>query len=790
MKRIIILVALVVLGGIAAVIYSLNPTEPVIVGAKEQEDGTYAFVALNTTTSTVEPIPQEQPTEELPDVSFSLAAGFYSENISVELSAKDGGAIYFTTDGSDPQAIDEQLYFAPIQINAGVDTRATTIKALTVKENGESTIYTRSFVTGQNVHERFSDDTLVFVLSTDPYNLYDYEYGIAVPGKIYDDYVKDHPGEEIPYNAPGNYYMTGPEAERDMYVEVFESTGQNVISQAAGVKVVGGYSRVVDQKSFKLIARKEYDPLNGKFKYSFFPDAVDEKGVPISEYDRIVLRNGANDREFAGVRDELSQQLARDYGFASTQHTVPAAVFLNGEYYGYSWLHENYNEDYLATQFGGNKEQYEIVSNTESPEEGKERGLADFAKVMEFYEKDLTDDKVFEEFCKLVDVDNLMQYYCLQVFISNKDWPGNNYKAYRYYPAEGEEITSEHMDGRWRFLFFDAEYAWGLYGEGFRLRTLSDLLNGKHMSGESKMLQILLEREDMRRKYANTMSDIVSYAFSTEHIFETLDTLIEKSDPEQMYALELGKTSEWANKWTFMDSREQIRDFAKHREQFVLSDTAKNFGIVNLQYDVSVVGAKGADAYLNTQCTTAGVVYGSYFINYGVDISADVFDGYKFVKWEINGKEYTTPDVTVTYDMAVNGRVSAKLFTERVELHGQPLRIKELSTDRNAGWIRLYNPNEEAVSTKGLFLTDDPALLTRYEIPHTTIEPHGELLIMAKNNKTTDALMQYQASFSLKKGETLILSDSNGNILRSVVIPEIAEGGVYTLMDNGNYRVK
>ena len=51
-----------------------------------------------------------------------------------------------------------------------------------------------------------------------------------------------------------------------------------------------------------------------------------ESGKPISKYDRLVLRNGANDREFAGVRDELSGALARDY---SLRDNIPAAAFKN-----------------------------------------------------------------------------------------------------------------------------------------------------------------------------------------------------------------------------------------------------------------------------------------------------------------------------------------------------------------------------------------------------------------------------------------------------------------------------
>ena len=140
--------------------------------------------------------------------------------------------------------------------------------------------------------------------------------------------------------------------------------------------------------------------------------------------------------------------------------------------------------------------------------------------------------------------------------------------------------------------------------------------------------------------------------------------------------------------------------------------------------------------------------------------------------------------------MAKDGRVDIKLFTEQAELHETPPQITEICTDKGAGWIKLYNPNSEPVSTHGLFLTDGEENLKRWELPSHTIKPREELLIVMKNNKTSGALMQYQANFSLKAGETLILSDSDGSVLRRVPIPEIPESGIYTLGDNGNYYVK
>ena len=232
MKRYIILGAVLVLGVASAVIYTLFPQQEVQVIAQVAEDGEL------TVTETV----QEQPAEVSDEVGFSLPSGFYSENIEVELTAEGDQQIYFTTDGSDPKPESAKLYTQPIEINATMEVRASTIKAAAASEDGTlGGIYTVSYVVGQYIDSRFDDDTLIFVLSTDPYNLYDYEYGIAVPGKIYDEYVAEHPGEEIPYNAPGNYYMTGREWERPIYVEVFESDGTKVIDQAAGVRLSGGY---------------------------------------------------------------------------------------------------------------------------------------------------------------------------------------------------------------------------------------------------------------------------------------------------------------------------------------------------------------------------------------------------------------------------------------------------------------------------------------------------------------------------------------------------------------------
>lgn len=119
-----------------------------------------------------------------------------------------------------------------------------------------------------------------------------------------------------------------------------------------------------------------------------------------------------------------------------------------------------------------------------------------------------------------------------------------------------------------------------LYGDRPNADTLRDLLSGTHMSGESKALIALLAREDMREKFAATMSDLTANAFEKNHILETLDELCAMSDSEQFYALDKGITSEWANRETFRrTAASRYADFADIREYVVFRNMYKLFGV-------------------------------------------------------------------------------------------------------------------------------------------------------------------------------------------------------------------
>ena len=741
--------------------------------------------------------PQTSVTEDgtvpLPsDITFSHTDTFYEENISVSLTAANKDAvIYYTTDGSVPTEKSKK-YSEPILVKSKDKVNATTIKAIAVTEEETSEVITKSYVTGAEVFERFDDSTYVFVLSADPYDLYDYENGICVEGKIRDEWLEnEYDGRsEIKPTDPANWNQEGMAGERPMYVEVYDSNGNTLLQQAAGARVAGAYSRATSQKSFKLIARTMYTPNDGMFKFTFFDDATNADGMLLTKYDRITLRNGANDREFAGVREELSAELAKQSGYLDVQSTQPAAVFLNGKYYGFAWLHQNFCKGYLETRYGGNKDNFQIVGKAEGDiEEENAPGAADdYNKLLALAEEGLTDDKKFQELCSMMDIDNYMHYIAIQMFIDNRDWPGNNYKAWRYVASEGEEITSEYLDGKWRYLLFDVEFAWGLYSDGHRNATLSKLLNGTHPAGGSVLISALMERPDMREKLANNICDLISGAFSKDNILKVLEEKLEESDKEQFYALDNKITSEWANRDTFENSRKEIRQFAQLRANIIKNDVCKVFEIEKETYKINLTGAPGLKTMLNIRsCLNADSVSTEYFKAFSVPVSVYSYSGYEFDHWEVNGEKITDKELVITSDMAVNGEVNIRAHSKKTASEDL-LQITEIYTSGDADWIELYNPNDTVISTKDMYLSDDEAILNKWKIPTVNIQPGSVLTVVCKNNKDSSSLLKVQANFNLKAGEIVTLSDSSGKIIAKAAIMDCDSDKSQVRQPDGSYK--
>lgn len=162
------------------------------------------------------------------EINFSVSGGLQNNNQTLTMTSAVGTPIYYTTDGTVPTK-ESKLYSEPLSL-----TKTTVVRAISFCDTllpGQPA--TRSFI--------FPDHEIglpVFSLVTDPYNLYDYNYGI---------YVEGPNAESADPHYGANYHK---DWERPMHVELFWPDGTEKINQDAGVKIAGAWSRAHAQKSF------------------------------------------------------------------------------------------------------------------------------------------------------------------------------------------------------------------------------------------------------------------------------------------------------------------------------------------------------------------------------------------------------------------------------------------------------------------------------------------------------------------------------------------------------------
>jgi hypothetical protein len=187
--------------------------------------------------------------------------------------------------------------------------KATVIRAIAVSSSGEaSAVVTKTYFIGNNLSDY--GNIRVVSLVSDPDNLVSQDRGIMVRGK------SSNRWDSTP---PYNYRMKGADWEREAYLEIFEGNSRNKasLSTGVGIRVRGGWSRGLGQKSFSVYFKEQYGIKNLK-NYNLIPKdntlgttgAVKADGkTPVTQYKGFMLRNGANDVEYTKFYDVFIQDL-------------------------------------------------------------------------------------------------------------------------------------------------------------------------------------------------------------------------------------------------------------------------------------------------------------------------------------------------------------------------------------------------------------------------------------------------------------------------------------------------
>ena len=601
---------------------------------------------------------------EIEKPEFSHPAGFYTEGFTLTLTAPAKGKVYYTTDGSVPQpgAANTLTYKKPIVVKTSEERireagknpddeclKATVIRAVFADSDGKcSDIVTNTYFVSADIFTRYQ--VSVVSLSVPEEYLYDEKTGII-----------------------SNPEETGREWEREVHFEFFSPDGKKELDMNVGARIHGAYSRTFNPKSFRLYARDEYDTQK-TFKYDFFSDGLipakekNESEKNITKFKHLLLRSGGNEAEAwesTYFRDVLGQSLANNTKL-DTQAYRPAVTFINGEYYGIQNIRERMDTRYLSDHYNCKEEdtviydfQYErnifqmVIVGPDGKgfktevHDGEDAQLSFLEEAIAFAENnDLSVKENYEKVQEYFDIDNYIDYVCIQVFTGNTDWPANNCRCWRYC---GEPSDEYGLDGKIRWLLFDTDFGFGLYSHPVNEDTLTPLKKDQNQfmkQGDiiSHLFRLFCQNSEFVNHFCIRYSDLLNTSFTEQEIVPRAEAL------GALYAhLEEENVKKYPNRHPYQKNLDTVINFAKQRGRFVRWHLGNLFSIGSaFPVTICVEESTHGRVLLNSleiaeEITENGIWTGNYFSDLPLRIQAVAEEGYVFDHWkETNDTEEFT----------------------------------------------------------------------------------------------------------------------------------------------------
>lgn len=531
---------------------------------------------------------------EVPE--FSAESGFYDDDFILEISCRGDSdcRIYYTLDSSDPDSENGMLYEGGIEIsnvsdeanryasisditigNEYVPTepvdKAVVVRAVCVDNNGnQGEAKTATYFVGYGDDSSYSN-MMVASLVTDPDNLFGYENGIYVTGKVWDN-VKD---DSLEYGYNGNkpftnYFMSGEGWRREAFVQIFDENRKICGEQNVKIGIQGNYSTIHSQKSISLHSLDKEGILNGT-NHAGVLDGLVSNGAT-----SLTFRAGGNKDVFSTkVRDVFAQKCVagRDLGL---QNAVPVQVFIDGEYWGLYHLQERIDAGYIVSHYGVDADNI-IILKSDSVKAGEDDDLKLYEDVIEYAQQhDLSNSKEYNHMCDMIDIQSFIEYNCMNIYIANVDSVTANYAYWRT-----KEISAKpYCDGRWRWLVYDTDDSSGVVEDDMSEPDTDSFISGHWLDNplDEPLLRNLMENQSFREQFARTFIDMAENDFSWEKVEPVLDEIESKYGDAIVTSMRRNRNPEY----TIDDYRvamDVLRRFYRERGDYIVNYMFNDLGL-------------------------------------------------------------------------------------------------------------------------------------------------------------------------------------------------------------------
>lgn len=642
-------------------------------------------------------------------------------------------------------------------------------------ENDERVSDVYTFVYTHAAEDRFTMPVVTMV--SDKENLYGYEEGILVSGKIGDS--ANPTGWQAWYHA-ANYYMRGIEWERPIALSVFDELGNLQLNQNCGLRASGGYTRYNVQKSLRVYARRDYTPDTGVFPYSFWGShRGSHTGTPVSFSDTVLFRGGSNN-EHSTLFTTPCLLLLLEGTYVDMPAIQTVVEYINGAYKGVITQLEDFDEDYFLAHYGVENENLTTMKGSVGEvfdkggwriDDGPEDEMDDFNDMLKFVVRQkMTEPENYEKACEMLDIRNFIEYVAFEAFIGNTDWPQNNMRAWRYNGNDTEggyaPDAESTLDGRWRFLAKDLDLSFG-FQDASKTANPYDYMKGNCSLLMKNMYSSLIKNEEFADLYYTYMCTLAGEVLTFERCEKIFDLMQVYTGREVAYsASKLGVVSGSRGSWN--SNFDRMRQYALSRGpailRFTKSETKRNLSdiTVNIEgYGAVQLGWYDIDSGEARQYLR------------GTRIPLDLYPGENSLEGtiELTGGHFDEDGYLIADDADCVITVTFPA-TEITEAASPSTVVLNEVKFRNADteWIELYNPTDEKITLDGWSLGKSEALEKAQEIAATVLEPNGYALICCTDYANSAGIEGLQVTMSLGNGDTLCLFDETGAAVDTMVL--------------------
>ncbi len=692
-------------------------------------------------------------------------SGFYQDSLEIKRgNIVDSVKIYYTLDGSVP---DTSSLVLPDSITI---TETSVLRAVMYSEGFEDTVEAfRSYFVNE------ATELPVLSITSDPDGFFSDERGIYVEGT----------------NGISGYCRSTPKNwnqdwERPVRFEFFEKDRNQGFSIDAGVKIGGGCTRLYPQKSLDIFFRSEYGA--SKLNYQLFEDK------PITEFDRLALRNGGQDWHRAMIRNAAIQSMVRDRMDLGYQAFKPVVVFLNGEYWGIHILREKQNEDFIESNYGYDENELDILTQNAKVKEGSAdhyNAMIDFITA-----NDLSIEENYRWVEQQMEIDQYIDYQITQIYTANGDWPGGNIIFWRP-QIEG---------GKWKWVLYDSDMAMNSHSRGqvddnsLYLATSTNSDYYANPPWATLLFRSLLTNEEFKNKFIQRYSAHMWTTFKPSRMLGFIDStkaLIESEVPRHIERWkDLGGYKGpfmLGSNMSFEKHIELVKSFIRSRTNYARNHLVSQFDLVKLNsLETLVEPVEGGKVYIETvrsDTTDFIVVYNGVPVN----IKAEAKPGYTFTGWSGVGSGTEAEKQLV---LSENSTITAHFKRSVISETGIVINeINYRSADNfdPEDWIEFYNNSDNEVDMSGWYFSDSDNS-HKFFFPEGTILEDREFLVLVRDSVLFQSAFSGVSNFVGNMdfglsgdGELVRLFDDTGAIVDQLTYndkapwPEAADGQGPTL---------